>query len=166
MSASAARLSRKSELATAIRYALNRWIQLTRYRDAILYVHDTTVKGMNEGKSVLTLMQEIKLPPALDIGESYGKLSWSVRGIYEGYVGWYDGNVSTMFGPPSQGYAEVVKLAGGLHEPARHVRDAPPAERRVRDEVAREHELRDAPHRRSSRTRCTSRILYPRAPTV
>jgi alkyl sulfatase BDS1-like metallo-beta-lactamase superfamily hydrolase len=87
--------------------------QLTRYRDAILYVHDATVKGMNEGKSVLTLMQEIKLPPALDIGESYGKLSWSIRGIYEGYVGWYDGNVSTMFGPPSQGYQEMVKLAGG-----------------------------------------------------
>jgi alkyl sulfatase BDS1-like metallo-beta-lactamase superfamily hydrolase len=87
--------------------------QLTRYRDAILYVHDATVKGMNEGKSVLTLMQEIKLPPALDIGESYGKLTWSIRGIYEGYVGWYDGNVSTMFGPPSQGYQEIVKLAGG-----------------------------------------------------
>ena len=87
--------------------------QLTKYRDAILYVHDATVKGMNDGKSVLTLMQEIKLPPALDVGESYGKLTWSVRGIYEGYVGWYDGNVSTMFGPSSQGYEEVVKLAGG-----------------------------------------------------
>jgi hypothetical protein len=33
--------------------------------------------------------------------------------IYEGYVGWYDGNVSTMFGPSSQAYEEVVKLAGG-----------------------------------------------------
>ena len=87
--------------------------QLTRYRDAILYVHDATVKGMNEGKSVLTLMREIHLPPALDVGESYGKLTWSVRGIYEGYVGWYDGNVSTMFGPASQAYDEVVKLAGG-----------------------------------------------------
>jgi len=87
--------------------------QLTRYRDAILYVHDATVKGMNDGKSVLTLMQEIKLAPALDVGESYGKLTWSVRGIYEGYVGWYDGNVSTMFGPGSQAYGEVVKLAGG-----------------------------------------------------
>ncbi len=87
--------------------------RLTRYRDAILYVHDATVKGMNEGKSVLALMREISLPPALDVGESYGKLTWSVRGIYEGYVGWYDGNVSTMFGPPSQVYEEIVKLAGG-----------------------------------------------------
>jgi transposase len=33
LEATVARLSRKSELATAIRYALNRWTQLTRYRD-------------------------------------------------------------------------------------------------------------------------------------
>lgn len=86
---------------------------LTRYRDAILYVHDATVKGMNEGKSVSTLMQEIKLPADLDVGESYGKLTWSIRGIYEGYVGWYDGNPSTMFGSPAQAYNEMVTLAGG-----------------------------------------------------
>jgi alkyl sulfatase BDS1-like metallo-beta-lactamase superfamily hydrolase len=76
-------------------------------------VHDATVKGMNEGKDVLTLMREIKLPPALALGESYGTLAWSVRGIYEGYVGWFDGNTSTMFGPPSQAYGEMVALAGG-----------------------------------------------------
>ena len=87
--------------------------RLTRYRDAILYVHDATVKGMNDGKDVLTLMREIKLPPELEVGESYGRLSWSIRGIYEGYVGWFDGNVSTMFGPPSQAYGEIVELAGG-----------------------------------------------------
>ena len=87
--------------------------RLTRYRDAIQYVHDETVKGMNEGKDVLTLMREITLPPSLAIGESYGRLSWSIRGIYEGYVGWYDGNPSTMFGPPRQAYSEIVKLAGG-----------------------------------------------------
>ncbi len=87
--------------------------QLSRYRDAILYVHDATVKGMNEGKDVLTLMREITLPKELEIGESYGRLTWSIRGIYEGYVGWFDGNVSTMFGPASQAYSEIVRLAGG-----------------------------------------------------
>ena len=44
--------------------------RVTRYRDAIQYVHDETVKGMNAGKDVWTLMNEIKLPPRLDIGES------------------------------------------------------------------------------------------------
>lgn len=61
--------------------------QLTRYRDAILYVHDATVKGMNEGKDVVSLMREITLPSDMNLGESYGALTWSIRGIYEGYVG-------------------------------------------------------------------------------
>jgi alkyl sulfatase BDS1-like metallo-beta-lactamase superfamily hydrolase len=68
---------------------------------------------MNEGKDVLTLMREIRLPAALAIGESYGRLTWSIRGIYYGYVGWFDGNASTMFGPASQAYPDIVALAGG-----------------------------------------------------
>jgi len=88
--------------------------RLTRYRDAIQYVHDEVVKGMNEGKDVYTLMQQIKLPAALDVGESYGKLTWSIRGIYEGYVGWFDLNPVTMYETPvSSVYPDVVKLAGG-----------------------------------------------------
>jgi alkyl sulfatase BDS1-like metallo-beta-lactamase superfamily hydrolase len=88
--------------------------QLTRYRDAIQYVHDETVKGMNAGKDVWTLMNEIKLPPDLDVGEGYGKLSWSVRGIYEGYAGWFDLNPATMYEKPASSvYPDVIKLAGG-----------------------------------------------------
>ncbi|NOT60270.1 MAG: MBL fold metallo-hydrolase, partial [Acidobacteria bacterium] len=90
--------------------------RLTRYRDAIQYVHDETVKGMNAGKDVWTLMNEIKLPAALDIGESYGKLSWSVRGIYEGYVGYFDLLPATMYETPASAiYADLAKLAGGAN---------------------------------------------------
>src|SRR5579871_2622964 len=88
--------------------------RLIRYRDAIQYVHDETIKGMNAGKDVFTLMQEIKLPSKFDLSESFGKVSWSVRGIYEGYAGWFDGNPTTMYdSPPSVVYADLVKLAGG-----------------------------------------------------
>jgi len=88
--------------------------QLTRYRDAIQYVHDEVVKGMNAGKDVFTLMREIKLPPGLDVGESYGKLSWSIRGIYDGYAGWFDGRPAAMYETPvSSVYPDLVKLAGG-----------------------------------------------------
>ena len=88
--------------------------RLTRYRDAIQYVHDEVVKGMIAGKNVYTLMHEIKLPAALEVGESYGKLTWSIRGIYEGYVGWFDLNPVTMYETPvSSVYPELVKLAGG-----------------------------------------------------
>ncbi len=88
--------------------------RLTRYRDAILYVHDATVKGMNEGKDVFALMREIKLPPELNVGEAYGKVDWSVRGIYEGYVGWFDLNPASMYDqPPTAAEPELVRMAGG-----------------------------------------------------
>jgi alkyl sulfatase BDS1-like metallo-beta-lactamase superfamily hydrolase len=87
--------------------------RLKRYRDAIQYVHDETVKGMNAGKDVYTLMQEIKLPASYELNEVFGKVSWSVRGIYDGYAGWYDLNPSTMYElPPSSVYPDLVKLAG------------------------------------------------------
>lgn len=88
--------------------------QVTRYRDAILHVHDATVRGMNAGKDVYTLMREIRLPSELDVGEGYGMIAWSVRGIYEGYVGWFDGNPANLSAtPPSAVYPEVVRMAGG-----------------------------------------------------
>jgi alkyl sulfatase BDS1-like metallo-beta-lactamase superfamily hydrolase len=94
--------------------------RLTRYRDAIQYVHDETVKGMNAGKDVFTLMQEIKLPPQSDLTEIFGKVSWSVRGIYDGYAGWYDGNPTSMYElPPSSVYPDLVKLAGGAEPVSR-----------------------------------------------
>jgi alkyl sulfatase BDS1-like metallo-beta-lactamase superfamily hydrolase len=87
---------------------------LTRYRNAIQYVHDETVKGMNSGKDVFTLMREIKLPASFDLTESFGKVSWSVRGIYDGYAGWFDLNPSTMYElPASSIYPDLVRLAGG-----------------------------------------------------
>jgi alkyl sulfatase BDS1-like metallo-beta-lactamase superfamily hydrolase len=57
--------------------------RLTKYRDAILFVHDATVKGMNEGKDIVTLMREVKLPPALDVGESYQSNNSNERGWLE-----------------------------------------------------------------------------------
>jgi alkyl sulfatase BDS1-like metallo-beta-lactamase superfamily hydrolase len=87
---------------------------LTQYRDAILYVHDATVRGMNEGKDVYSLMKSVKLPPELDVGEGYGAVSWSVRGIYEGYAGWFDGDPATMYATsPGEAAAELVRIAGG-----------------------------------------------------
>ena len=87
---------------------------LTDYRDAMQYVHDEVVKGMNLGKDVFRLMQEIKLPAKFDLSESFGKVSWSVRGIYDGYAGWFDTNPTTMYGLPAKSvYPDLVKLAGG-----------------------------------------------------
>ncbi|HJY37487.1 MAG TPA: MBL fold metallo-hydrolase [Steroidobacteraceae bacterium] len=88
--------------------------RLTQYRDAIQYVHDAVVRGMNDGKDVFTLMHEIKLPRELDVGEGYGNLIWSIRGIYEGYAGWYDMKPATLYDVPVDAvFADLAKLAGG-----------------------------------------------------
>ena len=89
--------------------------ELTRLRDAVRYVHDATVKGMNHGKDVHTLMREIQLPPELEVGEGYGKVSWSVRAIWENYAGWFHHRSTTeLYDTPAKAvHRDLVELAGG-----------------------------------------------------
>jgi alkyl sulfatase BDS1-like metallo-beta-lactamase superfamily hydrolase len=98
-----------------IRGAASIRAELTRLRDAVQYVHDETVKGMNAGTDVLTLMREIRLPPELEVGQGYGCVAWSVRAIWEGYAGWFHQRSTTELYPvpPTAAYADVVALAGG-----------------------------------------------------
>jgi alkyl sulfatase BDS1-like metallo-beta-lactamase superfamily hydrolase len=88
--------------------------EVTAIRDAILYVHDETVKGMNDGKDLYTLMQEITLPTACEVGEGYGKVSWSIRAIWENYAGWFHHNSTTELYsvPRSSINADLIELAG------------------------------------------------------
>jgi alkyl sulfatase BDS1-like metallo-beta-lactamase superfamily hydrolase len=88
--------------------------ELTALHGAILQVHDAVVDGMNNGKDVHTLMQEIQLPPELEVGQGYGKVSWSVRAIWEHYAGWFHHQSTTELYavPPSSISADLVELAG------------------------------------------------------
>lgn len=89
--------------------------ELSALHKAIRHVHDETVKGMNEGKDVHTLMSEIILPPEMEVGQGYGKVSWSVRAIWEGYAGWFHHRSTTeLYSIPQSSIAcDVVDLAGG-----------------------------------------------------
>jgi alkyl sulfatase BDS1-like metallo-beta-lactamase superfamily hydrolase len=102
---------------------------LTDYRDAIRYVYDQTVRGMNAGLTADELAESIKLPAHLaqspNLQEFYGKPSWSARMIFEGNVGWFDGNPATLqpLGPRSEA-EHVAKLAGGADALARQLEEA------------------------------------------
>lgn len=89
--------------------------ELAVLRDAILYVHDETVKGMNAGTDLPTLMAQVQLPPELEVGEGYGKVSWSVRAIWENYAGWFKHESTTELYalPRSAINADLIELAGG-----------------------------------------------------
>jgi alkyl sulfatase BDS1-like metallo-beta-lactamase superfamily hydrolase len=87
---------------------------LTKMRDAVQYIHDETVKGMNAGKSVHELMQEIKLPAAIKIQELHGKVNWAVKTIWEEYSGWFhmDSTASLYGVPQKEIHNDLVELAG------------------------------------------------------
>jgi alkyl sulfatase BDS1-like metallo-beta-lactamase superfamily hydrolase len=92
---------------------------LSNYRDAVKHVHDETVRCINEGKTVDEALAEISLPEGLKnlpyLQEYYGRVGWSVRGIYHGYKGWYDGQGPGLNPlPPSHRAREMTALAGGV----------------------------------------------------
>jgi glyoxylase-like metal-dependent hydrolase (beta-lactamase superfamily II) len=88
--------------------------ELTRLRNALEYVHDQTVAGMNAGKDVLTLMREITLPAEYEVGQGYGKVAWDVRAVWENYSGWFHHRSTTELYPVEFDAvaADVVELAG------------------------------------------------------
>ena len=99
--------------------------EIERIRDATLYVHDETIKGMNAGKDVHTLMREIQLPADLEVGEGYGKVAWDVRAIWENYAGFFHHRSSTeLYGVPAESvHADLAELAGGPETVAKRAGD-------------------------------------------
>lgn len=87
---------------------------LDRLEAAVDYVHHETLKGMNAGRSVWTLMRSVQLPPELYVGQGYGKLSWAVRTIWESYMGWFKAQSSSELyaTQPREVQRELVALAG------------------------------------------------------
>lgn len=87
---------------------------LDRMAAAVEHVHRETLQGMNAGKDIYTLMREVSLPPELEIGVGYGKVSWAVRTIWETYMGWFKAQSTTELYPTlaREVYPDLVELAG------------------------------------------------------
>ena len=91
---------------------------LTIYRDAIQYIHDQTIRLMNEGLYPDQIAELIKLPEHIAnspyLYEFYGTVRWSVKSIFNGYLGWFSGNPSEL-DPLSRKERAIrmSKLAGG-----------------------------------------------------
>ena len=88
--------------------------EVTAMRDAMAFVHDRTIEGMNAGLDVHTLMREVTVPEHLDVGEGYGRTAWNVRAIWENYAGWFHHRSTTeLYGVPAGEVAgDVVEAAG------------------------------------------------------
>ena len=84
---------------------------MRKIRDAVQYVHDETVAGMNSGFSVEELMSSVALPQELSLSQSHGKVSWAVKSIWEYYATWFHFDRTSELYPTSQ-RAILADVAG------------------------------------------------------
>ena len=87
--------------------------QIGTFRDAIEYVLLETLDCMNKGMTISETTEQVKLPEKyLDkeyLGEFYGTVEWSVKSIYCGYVGWFDGNAAGLMPVSDSKYQTVIR---------------------------------------------------------
>ncbi|HEY8616480.1 alkyl/aryl-sulfatase [Phenylobacterium sp.] len=89
-----------------------------KHRDAYKFLHDQSVRLMNEGLTGPEIANRLKLPEVLDREwynrGYYGTLSFNARAVYQRYMGWYDANpVNLAPLEPTDESARYVAIMGG-----------------------------------------------------
>ena len=106
---------------------------LTAYRDAIQYVHDQTIRWMNKGLTPDEIVEKVAhLPAHLAhhpwLGEFYGTVKHSVRQIYVGNLGWFEGDPTALDplprGEESKRYVELMGGRDAVFKAAKKAFDA------------------------------------------
>ncbi len=74
---------------------------------------------MNRGYSPEEIVEKVKLPKRLadhpHLYELYGRVDWSVKSTFAGYMGWFDGDVARLSSiSPKERAEKIIKLAGGI----------------------------------------------------
>ncbi|MDD5169119.1 MAG: alkyl sulfatase dimerization domain-containing protein, partial [Syntrophales bacterium] len=90
----------------------------TDYRDAIQFVHDQSLRGINQGMTPDELAEYVKLPSHLAgspyLQEFYGKVSWSAKSMFTGNLGWFSGDSADLHPLPPMELAKMTaEIAGG-----------------------------------------------------
>jgi alkyl sulfatase BDS1-like metallo-beta-lactamase superfamily hydrolase len=101
---------------------------LKKQRDTYKFIHDQTVRLMNQGYVGAEIADAIKMPPSLAQDWSthpfYGQLKNNVKAIYQRYLGYYDGNPITLEAlPPVPAAKKAVEYMGGADAVLRRARD-------------------------------------------
>lgn len=87
--------------------------QLGMFKDAIEFVLLETLDAMNQGLTLSQCVERVKLPQKyLDqpfLKEFYGTVEWSVKSIYQGYLGWFDGTPETLLPCSDKAYQDTLR---------------------------------------------------------
>lgn len=91
---------------------------LSLQRDLYAYLHDQTLRLLNQGYTGVEIAEMFQLPPALEEAWHthgyYGSVSHNVKAVYQRYMGWFDGNPARLWPHPPEALApRYVKAMGG-----------------------------------------------------
>jgi alkyl sulfatase BDS1-like metallo-beta-lactamase superfamily hydrolase len=92
---------------------------LTGQRDLYAFLHDQTLRLLNQGYGPSEIAEMIEMPPALDAQWHthgyYGTVNHDVKAIYQRYLGWWDCNPARYWQhPPQAAAARYVETIGGI----------------------------------------------------
>jgi alkyl sulfatase BDS1-like metallo-beta-lactamase superfamily hydrolase len=88
-------------------------------RDMYAYLHDQTLRLLNQGYTGVEIAEMFQMPPALErswhIHGYYGSVSHNVKAVYQRYMGWFDGNPARLWPHPPEALApRYVDAMGGI----------------------------------------------------
>ncbi|MBV7317408.1 alkyl/aryl-sulfatase [Shewanella sp. NIFS-20-20] len=91
---------------------------LAKQRDLYKYIHDQTVRWLNQGLSSDEIAERLELPASLANNWStrgyHGSLRHNAKAVYQFYLGWYDANPANLNPlPASQSASRYIALMGG-----------------------------------------------------
>jgi len=91
---------------------------LKKQRDLYKYIHDQSVRLMNEGLTAAEIAEVLDVPRELALVWAnrgyYGTLKHNARAVYQFYMGWYDGNPANLDPlPPEAAAKKYVAYMGG-----------------------------------------------------
>ena len=92
---------------------------LSEQRDLYAYLHDQTLRLLNQGLTGPEIAERIELPPTLATSWHargyYGSVSHNTKAIYQRYIGWFDGNPATLWErTPEDAATRYVECMGGI----------------------------------------------------
>jgi alkyl sulfatase BDS1-like metallo-beta-lactamase superfamily hydrolase len=92
---------------------------LSLQRDLYAYLHDQTLRLLNQGHTGIEIAETFAMPPALEKAWHahgyYGSVSHNVKAVYQRYMGWFDGNPGRLWQhPPSAAGPRYVEAMGGI----------------------------------------------------
>ncbi|ANI42564.1 alkyl/aryl-sulfatase [Mycolicibacterium vaccae] len=92
---------------------------LSLQRDLYAYLHDQTLRLLNQGYTGVEIAEDFPMPPALENAWHargyYGSVSHNVKAVYQRYMGWFDGNPARLWPHPPEAIGpRYVAAMGGI----------------------------------------------------